>query len=175
MIKIAKCFFILCKRGGDILLLQCSPFLRCLFVLYKSVCRILLIRCAPSFPLGLFSHHSNKDNSLQDYPSFAGETVGTRIDRDNSFIMPLRLRGGYATECHAFSYCSSSSALIFSPPCGSHFEYAHCVYKNASNKCSFWSYGNTETITEKRKQNTCKKRRLTRRFCIYKTPIVQTC
>ena len=27
-------------------------------------------------------------NSLQDYPSFAGETVGTRIDRDNSFIMP---------------------------------------------------------------------------------------
>ena len=27
-------------------------------------------------------------NSLQDYPSFAGETVGTRIDRDDSFIMP---------------------------------------------------------------------------------------
>ena len=56
------------------------------------------------------------DNSLQDYPSFAGETVGTRIDRDNSLIMPLRLRGGCATECHAFSYFSSSSALIFSPP-----------------------------------------------------------
>ena len=52
-------------------------------------------------------------NSLQDYPSFAGETIGTRIDRDNSFIMPLRLRGGYATECHAFSYCPSSSALQF--------------------------------------------------------------
>ena len=27
-------------------------------------------------------------NSLQDYPSFAGETIGTRIDRDNSLIMP---------------------------------------------------------------------------------------
>ena len=27
-------------------------------------------------------------NSLQDYPSFAGETVGTRIDRGNSLIMP---------------------------------------------------------------------------------------
>ena len=52
-------------------------------------------------------------NSLQDYPSFAGETIGTRIDRDNSFIMPLRLRGGYATECHAFSYYPSSSALQF--------------------------------------------------------------
>ena len=33
-----------------------------------------------------------------------GETVGTRIDRGNSLIMPLRLRGGYATTCHAFSY-----------------------------------------------------------------------
>ena len=27
-------------------------------------------------------------NSLQDYPSFAGETIGTRINRDNSLIMP---------------------------------------------------------------------------------------
>ena len=62
-----------------------------------------------------------------------GETIGTRIDRDNSFIMPLRLRGGYATECHAFSYYTSSSALIFSPPCGSCsvFEVAHFVYKHA--------------------------------------------
>ena len=72
-------------------------------------------------------------NSLQDYPSFAGETIGTRIDRGNSFVMPLRLRGGYATECHAFSYYMSSSALIFSPPCGSCsvFEVAHFVYKYA--------------------------------------------
>ena len=86
-----------------------------------------------------FSHHSVRGNSLQDYPSFAGETVGTRIDRDTSLIMSLRLRGGYATECHAFSYFSSSSALIFSPPCGSCsvFEVAHCVYKNASNMYPF--------------------------------------
>ena len=67
----------------------------------------------PSFPNGLFSHHSNRGNTLQNYPSFAGETIGTRIDRDNSLIMPLRLRGGCATECHAFSYFSSSSALQF--------------------------------------------------------------
>ena len=78
--------------------------------------RVLLIRYTPSFPRGFFSHHSNRDNSLQDYPPFAGETVGTRIDRGNSLIMSLRLRGGYATECHAFSYFSSSSALTFSPP-----------------------------------------------------------
>ena len=58
---------------------------------------------------------------------------------DISLIMPLRLRGGYATECHAFSYYTSSSALIFSPPCGSCsvFEVAHTVYKNALNECSF--------------------------------------
>ena len=80
-----------------------------------------------------FSHHLVRGNSLQDYPLFAGETVGTRIDRDISLIMPLRLRGGYATECHAFSYYPSSAALIFSPPCGSCsvFEVAHTVYKNA--------------------------------------------
>ena len=86
-----------------------------------------------------FSHHLVRGNSLQDYPLFAGETVGTRIDRDISLIMPLRLRGGYATECHAFSYYTSSSAFAFSPPCGSCsvFEVAHTVYKNALNECSF--------------------------------------
>ena len=65
-----------------------------------------------------------------------GDTLGSRIDRGISLIMPLRLRGGYATECHAFSYLSSSSALIFSPPCDSNsvFEWAHTVYKNASNR-----------------------------------------
>ena len=102
--------------------------------------RELLIRCAPSFRTRrYFSHHSVRYNSLHNYPSFAGETIGTRIDRGNSFVMPLRLRGGYATECHAFSYFTSSSALIFSPPCGSCsvFEVAHTVYKNALNECSF--------------------------------------
>ena len=96
---------------------------------------------APSFPFGFFSRHSNRGNSLQDYPSFAGETVGTRIDRDNSFIMSLRLRGGYATECHAFSYFSSSSALKFSPPCGSCsvFEVVHTVYKYNLNECALKS------------------------------------
>ena len=35
--------------------------------------------------------------------------------------------------------CDESSALIFSPPCGSCsvFEVAHTVYKYALNKCSF--------------------------------------
>ena len=42
--------------------------------------------------------------SLQDLTSFARGEVGTRIDRDISLLMPLRLRGGFATECHAFSY-----------------------------------------------------------------------
>ena len=58
-------------------------------------------------------------NSLQDYPSFAGETIGTRIDRDNSFIMPLRLRGGYATTrrsrlyyAHKGSRTAKTSELV---------------------------------------------------------------
>ena len=51
--------------------------------------RVLLIRCPPSFRTRrYFSHHSNRGNSLQDYPSFAGETIGTRIDRDIPLIMP---------------------------------------------------------------------------------------
>ena len=58
-------------------------------------------------------------NSLQDYPSFAGETVGTRIDRDNSLIMSLRLRGGYATTrrrrlyyAHKGSRTAKTSELV---------------------------------------------------------------
>ena len=40
-----------------------------------------------------------------------GDTLGSRIDVDISLLIPLRLRGGFATECHAFSYYPSSSAL----------------------------------------------------------------
>ena len=57
-----------------------------------------------SGPRRYFSRHSVRDNSLQEYSSFAGETIGTHIDRDSPLIMPLRLRGGFATECHASSY-----------------------------------------------------------------------
>ena len=64
-----------------------------------------LNRITPSFRTRRhFSHHSYNGISLQYYPSLVGETFGTRIERDISLIMPLRLRGGYATTCHAFSY-----------------------------------------------------------------------
>ena len=43
-----------------------------------------------------------------------GATLGSRIDRDISLIMSLRLRGGFATECHAFSYKTSSFDARFS-------------------------------------------------------------
>ena len=53
--------------------------------------RVLLIRCAPSFRTRrYFSRHSNKDNSLQEYSSFAGETIGTRIDKYRPLVMSLR-------------------------------------------------------------------------------------
>ena len=117
-----------------------SPFLTCFVRPLQELNGANSKLDAPPLSLSGFSPTTQIwGNSLQDYPSFAGETVGTRIDRDTSLIMPLRLRGGYATECHAFSYFTSSSALIFSPPCGSCsvFEVAHSVYKYALNKCSF--------------------------------------
>ena len=65
------------------------PFLTCLFFLYKRGTACTLIRCTPSFRTRrYFSHHSVRGNSLHNYPSFAGETIGTRIDRDNSLVMP---------------------------------------------------------------------------------------
>ena len=134
---------------------KCNALSRNLFVLCKGFSARTLFRCTPSFRTRrYFSHHSNLGQFSTNYPSFAGgdtnaidfvtiassllATSGTRIDRDISLIMPLRLRGGFATECHAFSYYTSSSALIFSPPCGSCsvFEVAHSVYKNALNECS---------------------------------------
>ena len=43
-----------------------------------------------SGPRRYFIHHSYKVLSLQNYPSLAGKTVGTHIDRYRSPIMPLR-------------------------------------------------------------------------------------
>ena len=48
----------------------------------------------PPFPL--------KRESTASAPR--GDTLNARIERDISLLMPLRLRGGFATECHAFSY-----------------------------------------------------------------------
>ena len=47
-----------------------------------------------SGPCRYFFHHSYRVLSLQNYPSLAGKTGGTRIDRYRSLVIPLRLRGG---------------------------------------------------------------------------------
>ena len=58
-------------------------------VLYKSLSACTLKQMCPSFRTRrYFSHHSNKDNSLQDYPSFVGETIGTRIYEYRPLVMP---------------------------------------------------------------------------------------
>ena len=57
-----------------------------------------------SGPRRYFFHHSYRVLSLLNYPSLAGKTVGTRIEKYRPLIMPLRLRGSYATKRHAFSY-----------------------------------------------------------------------
>ena len=48
--------------------------------------------------------------------------------------------------------CDESSALIFSPPCGSCsvFEVAHTAYKYALNKCSFGCGCPTRVIPRER-------------------------
>ncbi len=110
------------------------------YVLYKSVASCTLIRCAPSFPFGLFSHHSNRGNSLQDYPSFAGETVGTRIDRDNSLVMPpsfvRQLRNNTAQSDGTVRQARRSYSRRRCGSC-SVFEVAHYVNKYTLNECSF--------------------------------------
>ena len=64
---------------------------RVLFFLYKSECVVLKIEVPPlSGPRRYFSHHSVKDNSLQEYSSFAGETIGTHIEKYRSLVMSLR-------------------------------------------------------------------------------------
>ena len=118
--------FVLPLQGVNVRTLNTtSPFLTCLdFGVCNAIrlvrfgyntftgCVALRVAPTPPFPL--------KREPTASAPR--GDTLSTRIDCYRSLVMPLRLRGGYATECHAFSYFSSSSALIFSPPCGSHFE-----------------------------------------------------
>ena len=66
----------------------------------KSERVVLKIEVPPlSGPRRYFSHHSVRNISLQECSSFAGETIGTHIDRDNPLIMSLRLRG--ATQQNA--------------------------------------------------------------------------
>ena len=62
-------------------------------LVHRTCC---LTRRARPLKLTLFLYKSTRRSR--------GETIGTHIDKDSSLIMPLRLRGGYATECHAFSY-----------------------------------------------------------------------
>ena len=63
--------------------------------------------------------------------AWRGTTLGRDITNAISLIMPLRLRGSYATERHAFSYNRQVRRSICSPPCGSCsvFEVAQSVYK----------------------------------------------
>ena len=58
--------------------------------LYKS-CAFETLNRTPhlSGPRRYFFHHSYRVLSLQNYPSLAGKTVGTRIDRYRALIMPL--------------------------------------------------------------------------------------
>ncbi len=125
-----------------------------MFFLYKSNRRVLQIEVpplslsgfSPTTQLGAFLYYSNRcSRGRQDAIDFVAIASSLRATNGRRAVgntnrlkaVPLRLRGGFATECHAFSYKPSSSALIGSPPCGSCsvYERAHTVNKYASNEC----------------------------------------
>ncbi len=65
-----------------------------------------------SGPCRYFFHHSYRVLSLQKYPSLAGKTGGTRIDKYRPLVMPLRLRGGLRNTVPRILVQPSCSALI---------------------------------------------------------------
>ena len=80
--------------------------------LYKSFAFETLNRTPHlSGPRRYFFHHSYRVLSLQCYPSLAGKTGGTRIDKYRTLIMPLVRK---CKEQHALAhlYKPSCSALI---------------------------------------------------------------
>ena len=68
-----------------------------------------------------FSHHSYRGISLQDCPSLAGATFGTRIDKYRSLVMSL-VRRQKEQHLSAHLYYPSSLALKGSSPCDSNSE-----------------------------------------------------
>ena len=90
-----------------------------------------------SGPCRYFFRHSYRVLSLQCYPSLAGKTGGTRIDRYRSLVMPLVRK---CKEQHALAHLYNRLArrLFARRRCGSCsvFEVAHSVYKNAPNRFS---------------------------------------
>ena len=92
-----------------------------------------------SGPRRYFFHHSNRVLSLQCYPSLAGKTGGTRIDRYRALVMTLVRK---CKEQHALAHLYNRLArrLFARRRCGSCsiFEVAHSVYKYALNKHIPW-------------------------------------
>ena len=67
-----------------------------------------------------------------------GDTLSTRIDKYRLLLCHCALCASYATTRRSRLYYPSSSAFAYSPPCGSHSEYAHSVNKYTLNKCTFY-------------------------------------
>ena len=107
--------------------------------LYKGcTCNVLNRTPHLSGPCRYFFHHSNRVLSLQNCPSLAGKTGGTRIDKYRTLVMPLVRK---CKEQHALAYLYNRLArrLFARRRCGSCsvFEVAHTINKYAPNKFSF--------------------------------------
>ena len=104
----------------------------------RGACKTLNRTPHLSGPCRYFFHHSYRVLSLLNYPSLAGKTGGTRIDKYCTPIMPLvhkckeqhvlaHLYNRLARRLFARSRCSSCSV----------FEVTHSVNKYAPNNFSF--------------------------------------
>ena len=67
-----------------------------------------------SGPRRYFFHHSYRVLSLQKYPSLAGKTVGTRIDRYRPLVMPPRFVRQAVANNTAQSLVQPSSSVLIS-------------------------------------------------------------
>ena len=76
-----------------------------------------------------------------------GATLGTRIDRDISLIMPLRfVRQLRNNTAQSLVLIVKLGARCGRRRCGSSSEQAHSVYKYALNKCAIGANGDMSAI-----------------------------
>ena len=104
----------------------------------RGACKTLNRTPHLSGPCRYFFHHSYRVLSLLNYPSLAGKTGGTRIDKYCTLIMPLVHK---CKEQHALAHLYNRLArrLFARRRCGSCsvFEVTHSVNKYAPNKVLF--------------------------------------
>ena len=124
-----------------------------------------------SGPRRYFFHHSYRVLSLQNCPSLAGKTGGTRIDKYRPLVMPPRFVRQLRNNTAQSLVQPSCSALICSPPCSSKFRlYNKKVRFELSNRTFFIVCVKIIYLLPLHRSRLCRKRLClcTRRSCCRK-------